>query len=66
MSRMHIDMENDMLYDVYENAKVTSVRDRPELNIKKGEEFKAEVWIYSGRAVYVKLNDGRIMRDERK
>jgi hypothetical protein len=63
---MHIDMENDILYDIYKNSDVTAVRDMPEIGVVKGEKFKAEVWVHNGRCVFVKHEDGRIVRDERK
>jgi len=64
--RMHIDMANDKLYDIHSPVKITAVRDMPEFDVKEGEQYDAEVWVYGDRTVFVqRLSDGKILRDER-
>jgi hypothetical protein len=64
---MMIDMADDALYDIHE-AELTAIHDMPEVGIKKGDKFKAEIWVYPpDTVVFIKrLPDGKVLRDIRK
>jgi len=63
--RMHVDMESNKLFDIFE-AKITAHQNLPEFDIKEGDVYEAEVWFQGNRLAFVKrLSDGKILKDER-